>query len=80
MNVCDLLTSAGYLQKATIELGRRWTETRSTWQDETAQAFEKQFLAPVPTQIRMLLSAASELHELLQKAERDCRDEASEVS
>ena len=80
MNVCDLITGAGHLQKATIELGRRWTETRSTWQDATAQAFEKQFLGPMPTQIRMLLSAASELHELLQKAERDCRDEASEVS
>ncbi len=79
MNVCDLVTSSGHLQKATIQLGKVWAETQSTWQDETARAFEQQYLAPLPKQIRLLLTAASELHELLQKAERECRDERNEV-
>ena len=79
MSVCDLVTSSGHLQKATIQLGKVWAETQAAWQDDTARAFEQQYLAPLPTQIRLLLTAASELHELLQKAERECRDERDEV-
>ena len=79
MTVCDLRTTAGRLQKATVQLGRKWDETRESWQDETAREFERLYLSTLPTRIRLILSAASELNELLQKAERDCVDEQGEV-
>ncbi len=80
MSVCDLLTGAGYLQKATVDLGSKWMATRTCWQDETAREFERRHLADLPARIRLILTAASELHELLQKAEKECRDERGEVS
>ena len=55
MTVCDLLTGAGHLQRATVELGRKWEETRESWQDETAREFERLHLTgpahPHPTGI-----------------------------
>jgi hypothetical protein len=79
MTVCDLLSGTGRLQKATVELGRKWEDTRESWQDETAREFERLYLRSLPSRIRLVLTAASELNELLRKAERDCADERGEV-
>ena len=47
MNVCDLVTGAKRLQKATKLLKERWVETRGYWNDQTAQEFEDQYLQPL---------------------------------
>ena len=47
MSVCDLVTSTSHLQKTTVELGKSWADTRTTWQDETARAYEQRFLVPL---------------------------------
>lgn len=75
MPVCDLASGMGRLQKATRELVHQWEQTSDQWNDKTRQEFEKRHLQPISPKVRLLLAHAAELIAVLQKAERECRDE-----
>jgi hypothetical protein len=77
MTICNLIGGIGRLRKATSELSEKWNETRTMWHDQACEEFEKAHLAPLPGRLRMVLAAASELNELLLKAEKECQDEVA---
>jgi hypothetical protein len=74
MNICDLVTGAKRLQKATKLLKEKWVETRGHWNDQTAQQFEQQFLQPLGERVNLTLGAVGRLAEVLQKAEQELSD------
>lgn len=75
MSVCDLISGTARLRKATHDLKLKWDETSELWDDQARRDFEEHHLQPIPPKLRLVLAAASELQELLAKAERDCRDD-----
>lgn len=75
MKPWDLNTDTLRIQKATAELQRVWQEVRQAWRDESAERFAQQYLEPLIPHVRLLLTAAYELTQTLDKAERACRDE-----
>ena len=74
MNICDLVTGAKRLQKATKLLKEKWLETRGYWNDQTAQQFEDQYLQPLGERVSLTLAAVSRLSETLQQAEKELSD------
>lgn len=75
MNICDLTSGTGRLHRATRDLAQKWAETGEVWKDQTRKGFEERYLQPIGPSVRLLMGHASELIELLQKAERECRDD-----
>ena len=75
MKICDLITSANRLQKATQRLVDRWTETEEVWDDAVSREFKEKFVAPIPVQVQLTMAAIHQLAEVLDEAERACRDE-----
>lgn len=79
MKICDLTSGSSRLQKATKELHDAWMETRRFWDDQTAIEFEEKFLNPILPHIRLMFAEVNELRETLEKAERACRDEETDI-
>jgi hypothetical protein len=78
MKICDLNSGVGQLTLAFSELKERWAETKTQWTDDTMRQFEKKHLQEIPSRVQLLLAAAQRLGEVLQAAERDLNDDASE--
>jgi hypothetical protein len=76
MRICDLTTSATQLQRAHKHLHDRWAATKELWNDPVSRDFEEKHLQPIFPQIQLTLAAIQKLAEILDDAERDCRDEA----
>lgn len=74
MPVCDLNSAAMQIQRATKQLQERWHETQETWNDPVSKEFQAKFLEPILPELRIALTAAQELSELLNRAEQFCRD------
>ncbi len=75
MSICDLRSGTGRLHKATRELAEKWAETREHWNDKTRHDFEERHLQPISPAVRLLMAHANELIGLLNKAEKECRDD-----
>ena len=75
MRVCDLQTGVIRLTKATKKLKDRWEETKVHWGDQKAVAFDQDYLQHLAPQITLTLAAVNRFAQLLEKVERDCRDE-----
>jgi hypothetical protein len=75
MNVCDLVTGAKRLQKATKLLKEKWIETRGYWNDQTAQEFEETYLQPLGDRVNLTIAAVGRLAEVMQRAEQELRDQ-----
>ena len=76
MNICDLNSGLGRLQRSAARLKERWLETRTVWMDQTQRQFQEQHLDPLPPQIGMVLAATQRLAESLAQAEKACADES----
>jgi hypothetical protein len=75
MRICDLITPATRLQKATKRLQDAWRQTNESWNDPVSEEFQAKFLDPIIPQMQLALAAIHQLTEVLDRAERDCRDE-----
>ena len=76
MNICDLNSGLGRLQRSAARLKERWQETRNVWMDQTQRQFQEQHLDSLPPQISMVLAATQRLAESLEQAEKACADES----
>ena len=76
MNICDLNSGLGRLQRSAARLKERWQETRTVWMDQTQRQFQEQHLDPLPPQIGMVVAATQRLAESLEQAEKACADES----
>jgi len=74
MTICDLHTGRNRLSRATKELRDQWQESKEVWSDANARDFAKQYLEPLGPQITLMLNVINRLHEVLDKAERECSD------
>lgn len=74
MTICDLHTGRNRLSRATKELRDQWQESKEVWNDANARDFAKQYLEPLGPQITLMLNVINRLHEVLDKAERECSD------
>ena len=68
----SLLENRGALTKAFKDLGNRWTEVRSSWQDVQADNFEKLYLWPLESEVRKAMAAMDHMNVVLNKIEREC--------
>ena len=76
MNICDLNSGLGRLQRSAARLKERWQETRTVWMDQTQRQFQEQHLDSLPPQISMVLAATQRLADSLEQAEKACADES----
>jgi len=76
MNICDLNSGLGRLQRSAARLKERWQETRTVWMDQKQRQFQEQHLDSLPPQISMVLAATQRLAESLEQAEKACADES----
>ena len=74
MNLCDLSSASLQIQRATKHLQQRWYETQEKWNDPVSREFQAKFLDPILPELRITISAAQELSEVLDRAEQFCRD------
>ncbi len=79
MRICDLVTGMGQLKRGAAQLKDRWMETKMSWSDETSRKFEKEHLNHLAPQITLTVATIHRLADLLEKAERDCEEEADEL-
>ena len=74
MTLCDLSSASLQIQRATKHLQQRWYETQEAWNDPVSREFQANYLDPILPELRITMSAAAELSELLERAEQFCRD------
>ncbi len=60
------------LGKSMKELMMRWSETRATWDDAQARAFEARHLVSLEMDARQALGAMDHMAQILMQAKRDC--------
>ncbi|MEX0655389.1 MAG: hypothetical protein WD534_12380 [Phycisphaeraceae bacterium] len=60
------------LHEAFKQLTRQWQQTQRDWQDPASRAFEKKYLQPLESDVRMAGTAMGRMSELLQRARREC--------
>ena len=75
MKICDLHTGRIKLTRATKDLRQQWKDTKEHWHDEISRDFERDHLEPLGPQVTLMLAAINRLNEVLELAERECRDE-----
>ena len=63
----------GQLGKGLKQLMLRWSETRMSWDDAAALAFEKKFLEPLEIDLRSAVGAMDHMATLLSQIRRDCQ-------
>jgi hypothetical protein len=62
----------GQLARALKDLNLRWMETKSTWQDATSDAFEKEHLLTLEMDLRQAVTAMEHMAQILGQVKRDC--------
>ena len=65
--------SRGQLAKLMKELGDKWADTRTDWDDVVSEAFEKRFLEPMEADLRNAMGAMDHMALLLSQIRRDCQ-------
>lgn len=76
MRICDLNSGMGQLGQALADLKHRWAETKTQWNDAASKQFEKAHLLELPQHLQQVVGAAQRLTEIIEKAQRECDDEA----
>ena len=64
----------GQLARAIKDLNARWMETKASWDDANAKAFEEKFLIPLEQDLRQAVGAMDQMAVLLVQAHNDCED------
>jgi hypothetical protein len=64
----------GQLSRALKDLKHRWLETKSSWDDANADAFEEKYLGPLEADMRTAVSAMDTMAVLLAQAHHDCEE------
>lgn len=72
MRPLDSPTGVGPLRDALDQLQIAWSETRETWRDNNARAFERDFLQPLAVEIGQTAAAIQRLSDLFQSVRKDC--------
>jgi hypothetical protein len=62
----------GNLAKSMKELNRKWLETKGSWDDSTANSFEKRHVLPIERDLRNAIAAMDQISIHLSAARRDC--------
>ena len=65
----------GQVGKSMKDLTQLWLTTRGEWDDGQAMAFEKQYLAPLETNVRDALGAMDAMSALIGTIRRECGNE-----
>ena len=65
--------SRGQLAKLMKELGDKWAQTRTDWDDVVSENFEKKFLDPLEADLRNATGAMDHMAQLLSQIRRDCQ-------
>jgi len=68
----SLATARSKLVSNLKELLTRWDRVRTYWDDPVSRNFEKEYLAPLDSKVRAGVSAMEHMHELLDRAKREC--------
>jgi hypothetical protein len=76
MRICDLHTGAVRLTRAAKKLRDHWVAAEEYWNDQNRRDFEQTHLAPLTPDITLTLAAVQRLAEMLERAERECSDDA----
>jgi hypothetical protein len=76
MRICDLHTGAVRLTRAAKKLRDRWAAAKEHWDDQNRRDFEQNHLEPLTPDITLTLAAVQRLAEMLERAERECSDDA----
>ncbi len=71
MSVSD---SRARLVLAAKQLSSDWQHTKESWRDQKCFEFEKTYMGPLETEVRVTLSAMEHLSSLLLHAQHDCQD------
>ncbi|MGC8553316.1 MAG: hypothetical protein ACP5O7_10680 [Phycisphaerae bacterium] len=62
----------GQLAKSFGVLKVRWQETQNGWRDSASQRFEKKYLDPLETDVRLAAGAMDHISAVLSRVRRDC--------
>lgn len=71
----DLTGGAAKLELALKTLRQTATEIEESWDDQNYRRFVETYVIPVEPRLRTMLEAIRRLAEVLDTAERQCRDE-----
>lgn len=63
------------ITEAVRELHRRWARIREAWNDETARAFEREFVEPLEFRASAACRALDQLDDLIATVRRECGDD-----
>lgn len=69
----SLYESRGNLHKAMKELILKWQFAKTRWNDEQAQAIEREVLEPLERDVRSAGEAMDTMKSLITAARRDCQ-------
>lgn len=61
-------------QGALKELKIKWAEAEASWNDGTAQAFEKRYVEQLEQAVRSALPAMEAMAAVLERVRRECGD------
>jgi hypothetical protein len=64
--------SSSTIDEAVKELMAAWNQTRNSWRDQQALAFEKDYLEKLPALATQARGAIDELDALFRKVHHDC--------
>lgn len=64
--------SAAVLSQGFKDLSNAWHQTRTSWRDEKARAFEEEYLSELPDLSSKVGIVISELDNLMRKVKTDC--------
>lgn len=65
--------SRGQLAKLMKELGDKWSDTKTDWDDVVSESFEKRFMVPLEADLRNAMGAMDQMALLLSQIRRDCQ-------
>ena len=74
MNICDLVSGANRLTRATRQLRECWAETKEMWDDAVSREFEEKYLEPLIPHLRLTSAAIHEMSKVMDDARRACED------
>ncbi|MGD0092453.1 MAG: WXG100 family type VII secretion target [Planctomycetota bacterium] len=68
----SLADSETTLTRAIDDLGKRWDNTSSAWQDKAREDFEKEYLLELTASVKKAQQAMRSIHNLLREVVREC--------